>query len=145
MRQYVPTIVKHVALCAACGLLFLIVPPAGLGLAVIAVWWTSRNERAEFLYLLLLVAVFPVLGLLPWLITVVQGGPPFFLLLALFRDFFSWFRPDPNPAWSDTGPNITPTELHRMMVGAFVTATLAAIAYAWLLAKRFQQTRRNVF
>lgn len=137
------TILKQVALSIACSLLFIFAPPFGLCLVAIVIWRLPRGERLEFLCLFLIVGVFPILGLLPWIVSHHWSGPVFFLSLALLRDFFSWFRPDLNPDWSDIGPELSPAEWNAIMAIAFALGALASLTYFWLLRKRFYRKTRK--
>jgi hypothetical protein len=134
------TILRHIALCAAGGLFFAVAPPIGIAVLALVAWKLPRDERAEFLCLFGLVVVFPTLGLLSWIVLNRWGGPVFFLSLALLRDFFSWFRPDPNSGWSDTGPALTTGEWHVVMYSAFCIGVACAVAYPVLLNRRFRRT-----
>jgi hypothetical protein len=136
---------RVLALCAACGVVFALAPPYGIAAVSLAALLVENGRRLEFISLFALVAVFPLLGVLSYVIVEKPfgGGPILFIALAVLRDFFGWFRPDPAPYESDAGPSLTPTEWQIVMVCGLAVGPIAAATYAYLRHKRSTASSRS--
>ena len=135
------TVVLHAGLALSCVLVSLVFPVAGIAIALGVLAILPRGHRAEFSCVFWILFVLPLFGILPVLLILRRSGEFAFLGSAWLREFFAFFRPDPNPGWEDAGPGLSHLSWYLMIATSWLGSACASVAYWRLLCRRSSLTR----